>query len=747
MISLGDKVGPRWFVTQGPAEQAAGVTFELRDAQGRIATGQILFAGPLEARAIETLQAELAKAPRRAPLLLPNEIFGNKASWPVGVYLEAPPNPFTALLGAMQTGGVEARRVETLRTLQRWFGSLARNLDRLHQQGLVHGAIDASRLHLVPSDDGETLAASGFGIGLAAHLAGRRGPLTLRDDLCAALGAMVEALDKTRSTPDPAALPKWELLKRCMRGGEHIALESGRTLAQAFEALHAPPATRKVDTPHKTSGGVTPGAGMPAGRPPPERLATPARGLPAAPQEPLQAAVPRGAFQAPPPPQELSPHTRTRRIAMLSVGGLVAIAAMIAGALALNQPSTAPEGPAPAPRAVHRALASRCQREPTRAALAAPPQRLALGCVTGDAPSVAVFSQAASALSMVTRPTTLGADFQRSVVNISDDAAELGTSYTDDGVWVSWRPQRGHAFVVARVTPTLERVVQETPGWSPDDFTGAHLLRASAAQSWVASTLGVGADRYVVIAQLDATPDSPAPFTLFVLRRGTLLSSAAGDPATLVVATPEAEGTRVEALTVPLRALSGIAESPIPRAALGPDDRDAGPRNADDGGLAPAPTQWVRRLPPATAISRGNLLVPAHSLAAAPTALADPSGLTRVLLVEAREGAEPPRGQLRLVTFRGQGAAESLVIDELPASARAVALTDPGDGLALLAEVNGRLEALEVSEASSVTVRHGPPLAGPLAAVRCGDATFFAHSAPGADASLQLLRLPCGLNP
>jgi hypothetical protein len=747
MIGIGDKIDGRWFVTLAPERFEGGALMELRDAQGEVRWGQLLSARPLSPEQQEALRQGLGQLPPLPCFLRPEGLVVHRSGVAVAVLPEAPPQGLSTRLAGLETGGSEARRVETLRTLLGWFVPLVKSLGTLHALNLVHGTIGLPRLHLVRVGDGDVLALSGFGLGDASGRVGLRAPPRPRDDLGAVVLALAECLDATRCAPDTASLPRWELLKRCVRGGDHPALESAASLVTALESLHVPPAARKVAPLDPRL--LAPPGGTPMG-------GSPAAPSPTAPTSTFTAA----GFQAPPmtvpPPPEKA---RTRRLALLGGVGAVAVLAAVAASQLLGGDTPTGSSQGTEGRTVLAANSSRCAAEPTALPVSAPVTALSGACLRGDAPAVAAVALVGESAVMATRPTTLGAAFSRSLSTVTEGVRHLGTvlEADDGGLWLAWRPMADVAFGVVRMLPTQQRLAVPTEGWSDAPLEGASLLHAAAAEAWVASTLRApegGEGSAVVIAQLDAAPTSPAPFTVFAVARGTLLSVIPGDPATLLVQTREPDGRlTVQAHIVPLRTLSGITESPIAAEAylaaaappLAPGDAAAGDAAVGDGGAALAASgRRVRPLSLQSAIRSTAWTTTAAHLRAAPLGVSLGAD-ARAFLVTAAPAADAP-GEVSALVLPPRGAPS---VWPVAAGGSGLALHARPDGVSLLASVRlGDRLGVFTTTVDGVTQRLQTvaPFPGSAVSVACGGGEFVVGARDGAEPSLLVLRAPCGMH-
>ncbi len=734
MIGIGDKIDARWFVTLAPERFEAGASLELRDAQGEVRWGQVLSARPLPPEAQAAVRQDLEQLPPLPCFLRPEGVVVHRAGIAVALLREPPPPGLSTRLAGLDTGGVESRRAETLRTLLGWFVPLLRALGTLHALQLTHGAISLSRLHLVRAADTDLLALSGFGIGDATSRAGARTTPRPRDDLGAIVLALTECFDATHCIPDRSALPRWELLKRCVRGGDHAALESAASLITALESLHTPPVARKVAPLDRSL--LTPGGGAPA--------------APAA--SPNRPSAPTG-FQPPPMAVPPPPQARSRRLAAL---GLVGVATVV-GAVALRQllGDDGPDGsPGDGPGSTRiSASSSRCAAEPTSLDVAGPVTALTAACLRGDAAAVAMVALVGESAVMATRPATLGTAFSRSLSTVTEGVRALGTIYDDgDGLWLAWRPMAGAAFGVARMLPTQRRLQVPTPSWDDAPLEGASLLHAAGAEAWVSSTLRGpdGSDTSaVIVAQLDGAPASPAPFTVFAVARGRLLAVIPGDPATLLVHTRGPDGgALLQAHIVPLRTLSGITEAPVPIEAYlappaPPGDASAAPALVPTPADAAAPAgRLVRPLSVHSATRSAPWTSPHPHLRAAPLGVSLGADARAFLLTASQTPDGPGLVTALVLPPRGAPASWSVAQDGI-----GVGLHPRPDGVSVLATVReGSRLSLLVTSVDGVTQRAQTTAEYPGSAVSvaCGGGEFIVAARGGASPGLFVLRTPCG---
>jgi len=739
MIGIGDKIEPQWFVTLGAERFEAGAVLELRDAQGEVRWGQILSARPLPPDGQKALRADLEQLPPLPCFLRPEAMVVHPSGIALAVLPETPPPSVSTRLAGLDTSGVEGRRVETLRTLLGWFVPLVRALGTLHALQLTHGSIGLKHLHLLRVADSDVLALSGFGITSAGARAGVRAAARPRDDLGAIVLALHECFEATHSAPDRSSLPRWELLKRCVRGGDHAALESAAALVTALESLQSGPVVRKIPLPEQ---GLLP----PGGAPPPPSSTT------------------RKSFQAPPmtvPPPPLGVSRRARWIAL---GGLVAVLGAVAARQFLGDAGST-QGAQDGTGNTRITLSNtRCATEPTTLEVSGPVAALTAGCLQGDAPAVTAVGLVGESAVMVTRPATLGAAFSRSLSTVTDGVRSLGTVLATDeqDLWLAWRPVTGAAFGVVQMLPTQRRLTVATAGWEDAPLDGASLLFAAGAEAWVASTLRgpegapegspEGTGTAVVVAQLDGASGSPAPFTVFAVARGRLLAVIPGDPATLLVHTRGPDGTEVlQGHIVPLRTLSGITESPIAvetyLAPPAPTTADAGtaavPPPSDTDAAVALSGRRVRPLSVHSAIRSAPWTSPRPHLRAAPLGIALGSD-NRAFLLTASATPNGP-GLVSALVLPPRGTPASWAVADNSAG---IGLHPRPDGVSLLAVVReGARVSMLTSTPDGVTQRSQTLADSPAntTSVACGGGEFLVAAPNGQPPSLVVQRAPCGM--
>lgn len=451
---------------------------------------------------------------------------------------------------------------------------------------------------------------------------------------------------------------------------------------------------------------------------------------------------------------------RTRRLALLGgLGGVAVLAAVVVSQLLVDGDTTSAISRGAGERTVLSTMPPRCAAEPATLPVTAPVAALAGACVRGDAAAVAAVALVGESAVMATRPATLGAAFSRSLSTVTEGVRTLGTvlETADGGLWLAWRPVAAAAFGVVRMLPSQRRIVVPTEGWVDAPLEGASLLHAAAAEAWVASTLRApegGEGAAVVIAQLDAAPDSPAPFTVFAVAHGRLLSVIPGDPATLLVQTRQPDGQlSVQAHIVPLRTLSGITEAPVAVeayfAATAPtsaaDDGGApGPAAGDGGATATASRRRVRPLPPQSVMRSMAWTPPAAHLRAAPLGV-NLGTDTRAFLVTAGPAADAP-GQVSALVLPLRGAPGVWAVAD---AGHGLALHPRPDGTSLMASVRlGDRLGLFATTDERVTQRLQTvaPFSGNAVSVSCGGGEFAVGARDGADAALVVLRAPCGMH-
>ena len=555
MVSVGDKLGGRFFVTKVGDRVAPGSYIEVRDALSAVFHAQFLHPGPISAQQLSILEGEIAAVAPEASLVLPDEIVQSPAGETFSIFTAAPLPPLSNELLVYATGGNADRRLAVQRTLLNAFAALADDLGRASGTRSCHNAITLQAITVSRGGENLALALSGFGIEPAARIVAQKDRPPPRTDPSALMIALHDALSRCQALPEGPAQVKWSVVYNCAKGGDHAALASGAALAKflrdvllELEGIKVPPPSLR----------------------PPDKAQTdrPASITPSPAVSPVPVAK---------SPTRIDDNRRTVALA----GGALVLLAGVGVAVTVmgdESGSTAAQGDpgAPAPRAAGTPLS--CGDEPVTpphtVEHTAPVAGLQAACA-GDGTGLNLVLTSASGAAHVERSIRRGQHFG-DVAAWLDDVAEAGTELTDgNATWFAWRPASGAAFGIARTGASPATMTVNTSSWTGGAFHGAFLLGASATGAWVASTLDGPAGPSAVAVRL-AWGGGEAPMTVYRITQGTIDAVIPGATTSLLVHTSEGTQRRFSVVNVSLGVLPVLATAPTAPAG-GDESAAAGP--------------------------------------------------------------------------------------------------------------------------------------------------------------------------
>lgn len=647
MISLGEKLSQRYFVTQAIEPSHVGHFVEVRDAQGTVYSAQPLLSRALPPIALERLKSELSSIPTSPAFFKPDSLVWSPSGVPVTVFRIPPPKPFLPRLASLFAGPLEDRQRDAMKALLAWFVPLAEALNQLHQAGVIHGAISLTNLHIIEESNTEKLTLSGFGLDAADRYASNRPRPLPKTDFAALTLCLADAMDRIKARPEGPHLVRWEMLRNCARAGDHPALQSGLALSTTLQQILSDPWQRTAkltltgpDSPLPTQTSQTPPV------------------TPATPSRESSPSSPSHGFVAPPEAPRSPPHRRA-----ILFGSLIATLVLV-GSSAVYFLRDKPNGNNTLPGPITLRVTPRCDGEdPTHPPSVDFPSAitsLTASCLGGVDPGLVAFALTNNTLGFTQRTARRGSHWGP-ITPLSDHVAELGTALhgtdTDPG-YISWRNLGTPAFTVATLDRTVTPIAFDTPGWTGETFLHPVLLRADTDNAWIATTYTPGtpdSTPSVVAVHLTHTAENNATTTVFRITDGVLLSAIPGDPASLLVGRPASSPQNLSLITLPVAALPGL----VPNA---PDIL-----STDAGAITPQ-----LRIVPQSVLQ--VLLAPSLGttvISSAPLGLGTPTSARRFLITlgtprPCTTPPCPPSGDSRLITFQPQG--EPTVLDFVPNS-------------------------------------------------------------------------------
>lgn len=698
MISVGDRLGGRYFVTGRPASADPSECFEVRDPQSRVFQGAHLHPEAVPPAALELARAELSAVPSGPRLAPPEELHANPAGVPVGLWSSPWPPPLAQRL--RESAGLR-ESVPVARALLEHFSALAEALAPVHAKGVCHGAVALSLVRCAGEDTGCVLY--GFGVEPCRRSGPRPHP---KDDLRALVRALHDALKAAQvELPAGPSLTKWNVLQHCARGGEHPAFASSEELASHLRELSAELAAPTTTT-----------------RTTPARGASPLRGAASEPRR----------------------FTLGRRPVVLLVAGLVLVLLAVAVTNVLQENSTAQTGVhsggvSGGPRVVS------CGEEPIASPTAldlAAPATWVDGACTEDQQTLVLAAQVGAQLLAGRRTSARGGRFSGGLGVVGNNVSEVSSILPQGGrVSLAWRSATGVPFGYATLTPGPTAMALPADGWSGAPLRGVHLLRADEREYWLASTLELpGGVRKALVFQ--ARAGDGASLRGYLVGDGAVVAVLPGDPAVLLLQVRDSSGASLQVVRVPLAVL------PVVTAAVVSGEAGVSADAAVADGGAPGGSAWPWVQVPPAALRRNGRWALEGSVApgVVPRGVTSAGGGAQFLVTvgaPTREGCTLPEcvgeGPVTLLEFPTEGEVGAVM---LAGQGRGEDLAPSAEGLLLLVQDGARLvRTLRPTGtlARAVLMVRG---ARPTRFVRCGQESWLAFGV-SPPPRLAALPVPC----